>query len=100
MQKLIAVTFVTFVLAATSASVPAADDPIASWSFEKVEGNKTIDAAARVEDTIEGTVKYTPGVRGSALNFDGFTTAIKREAAKAPAVEGNFSIEAWVAPGA
>jgi len=100
MQKLIAVTFVTFVLAATSASVPAADDPIASWSFEKVEGNKTIDAAARVEDTIEGTVKYTPGVRGSALNFDGFTTAIKREAAKAPAVEGNFTIEAWVALGA
>ncbi|NQT88637.1 LamG domain-containing protein, partial [bacterium] len=41
--------------------------------------------------------KQVPGVCGSALKLDGFTTAIVRAAAGAPELASGFTIEAWVA---
>jgi hypothetical protein len=51
-----------------------------------------------VTDTIEGNHKFMPeGVRGDCLRFDGFTTLVRRKAAKVPDLTRGFTLQAWVA---
>ena len=71
---------------------------IAYWSFDNVHENRTADEASNIYDTIEGNYKILPGVVGSALKCDGFTTRITRSAEDAPIIKGAFTVEAWVAP--
>ena len=70
---------------------------VAWWPFDESDKGVAWDAAGGLEDTIEGNCKQVPGVSGLALKLDGFTTAVTREAARAPALAGGFAIEAWVA---
>jgi hypothetical protein len=66
----------------------AADKPAAaSWSFEADGGS----------DVIRGFQKFVAGVSGRALRFDGQTTVVVRAAARAPRLDGAFTVEAWVA---
>jgi hypothetical protein len=76
-----------------------ADDQglVAWWKFEKNEKGKILDSVGRVEDRISGNYKYVKGVAGDAVRFDGFTTVVTRQAAKAPVLGESFSVEAWVA---
>ena len=78
----------------------AADGLLADWSFNQIQNGKTADSAAKVDDVISGNFKATPGVIGSGLEFDGFTTEIVRPAATAPHVGKAFTVEAWLALGA
>ncbi len=39
---------------------------------------------------------WVPGISGSALAFDGYTTEVGYPAANAPAPTGSFTLEAWV----
>ncbi len=78
----------------------AAQEPVAWWSFDTVEGDVVIDRAAGREDRVEGNSRIISGAVSKALLFDGFTTLIERPAAEAPTLEGDFSVEAWVAQGA
>ena len=70
------------------------------WTFDGVGERSVRESVSGVEDRIEGRFKRVPGVIGTALKFDGFTTAVVREADCAPVLPGAFTIEAWVAIGA
>ena len=76
------------------------DTPACWWGFDGTDGQTAIDCVTGTADRIEGRFRRVDGVKGSALKFDGFTTAVVREAAAAPRLEGAFTIEAWVALGA
>ncbi len=71
--------------------------PVAWWRFEGSDPAVAWDCAAQVADRIDGNHALVPGVTGSALKLDGFTTLITREAAKAPKLGEAFTVEAWVA---
>lgn len=79
---------------------PMADATLALWHFESVADGLVMDAVTHREDHVEGSLELTRGAVGQALLFDGFTTVVRREAAKAPRLQGAFSVDAWVAQGA
>jgi hypothetical protein len=70
---------------------------VAKWSFNEEPGAVTRDSVSGKEDKIEGFYKYVPGVSGSGLRFDGYTTSVIRNAANAPKPSRAFTVEAWVA---
>jgi len=85
----------------TTLSVISADQgPVALWSFEQGTNAFTRETVSGANDPITGSFRYTPGVVGTALKLDGYTTSIDRKAVKAPKLEGDFSIHVWVAQGA
>jgi hypothetical protein len=71
--------------------------PVARWSFDNAAGPTVRDAVSGTEDNVGGFYKYVPGVSGSALRFDGYTTSVVRKAENAPRLHGSFSVEAWIA---
>jgi hypothetical protein len=90
----------SLVLFVSPAAGAAADGLAAWWSFDQVKDRQTMDSSGKVADTIGGNFKSVPGVVGSALKLDGFTTEIVRPAATAPQPGGAFTVEAWLALGA
>jgi hypothetical protein len=82
------------------AAAPPESAPAAWWTFDDFRGNAVRDAAAGVEDVIEGAFKPTRGITGQALKLDGFSTCLVRKAEQAPKLEAEFTIAAWVALGA
>jgi hypothetical protein len=88
---------IPLIFASASLAVAA---PAGWWTFEKEAKEIAHDKAGGVTDTIEGEFKQCAGVVGSALKLDGYTTCIVREAAKAPVLKGDFSVDAWLAFGA
>ena len=82
-------------------AVAAADrGPTALWKFDEGTGTEARDTITGAKDPIEGHFKYAPGVAGTALKLDGYSTSVDRKAADAPLIQGDFSIHAWVAQGA
>ena len=81
-----------------------AQDPslVARWAFdaERTEVRSTTDVASGVQDAVEGHFKFVPGISGTGLKFDGYTTRVIRKRNKAPRLGEAFTIEAWVAPAA
>jgi len=69
------------------------------WSFDEVSENKTIEVINSSSDSIEGNYKVLPGIKNNALLLDGFTTVIDHNPIGF-AINGSFSVEAWVAPAA
>jgi len=86
-------------LTSAFAAAPA-PGPLAWWTFDSAEEGLVFDRAADRKDRVEGNYKLIGGPVGKALLLDGFTTAIDRPAATAPRLNGDFSVEAWVAQGA
>ena len=70
---------------------------VAKWSFDEAATPVTRDTTSGVEDKVEGFYKYVPGVTGTGLRFDGYTTQVIRAGEKAPHLSEAFSVEAWVA---
>jgi hypothetical protein len=82
-------------LLAMASPATATEGPVAWWKFD---GPAAVDAAGGVTDAIEGNSKFmAQGVRGGCLRFDGFTTLVRREAAKAPELPRGFTFQGWVA---
>ncbi|MCF7674088.1 MAG: LamG domain-containing protein [Akkermansiaceae bacterium] len=74
------------------------DDLAAWWSFDEGTAREQV---SRTEDELSGNFKFMErGVRGQCLRFDGFTTLVRREAARAPRLAGAVTFSAWVAMGA
>ena len=71
---------------------------VAWWKFDEGQGRVAVDSVSGKEDTIARTYCYLPGVSGTAVKFDGFTTHIVRKAAEAPHLCDAFTIEGWIAP--
>ncbi|MHC4757734.1 MAG: LamG domain-containing protein, partial [Planctomycetota bacterium] len=98
MKKNISLIVLIVLCLVSSVSALAEDNLVAHWKFDEGEGTKALDSISKIEDDILRTFWYFPGVSGTGLKADGFTTHIVRDAAKAPKLEKAFSIEAWIAP--
>ncbi|MCF7675402.1 MAG: LamG domain-containing protein [Akkermansiaceae bacterium] len=88
-----------FLLAGLPSSLEAAGQtPLLWWSFDQDPTAAIKDQAAGIEDSIEGNFKHVPGVAGSALKPDGYTTCITRNTVEKPLLlDSAFTVEAWVA---
>jgi len=76
----------------------AGEKPVLWWSFDGDTASAVKDQAGGREDRLEGNSKRVPGVSGSALKPDGYTTCIVRDADAGPLVRGpTFTVEAWIA---
>jgi hypothetical protein len=73
------------------------EDPVTWWRFEAVPEQGIFDTAGQIHDSISGGFKPVEGVAGRALRLDGFSTVIRRDAERAPRLEGAFTLDAWVA---
>lgn len=62
-----------------------------AYTTEKLSGEKF---------RINGLAKFVPGVKGTAIKFDGFSSYIEGGLEEYPAMGDNISIEAWVSLGA
>lgn len=90
-----------------SAASPAAAKPLAWWSFDRdpavQPGGRTavppaaLDSVSGRADPIRGNFRLVRGVSGDGLKLDGYTTAVVRDSAAAPRLDGAFSLEAWIA---
>jgi len=78
----------------TGAAVPA---PVIHWTFDDAGGRTAVDAAGRSGDRIEGSHRQVAGVAGSAMVFDGYTTALVRQADASPDLSSGFTLAGWVA---
>ena len=82
-------------LLAAGTQAHAADGLVAWWRFDD---QTAMDSAGGVADVIEGNHKFMPaGVRGDSLRFDGFTTLVRRNAAKVPDLSKGFTLQGWIA---
>jgi hypothetical protein len=89
---------VTVISMLYSASLLAADDSlVAWWKFDKGPDRAAADGASGIKDDILGFFKYVKGTNGDALQFDGYSTVVRRKAENAPELGKSFCIEAWVA---
>ena len=71
---------------------------LARWTFDDASAGAVVsDAAGGVKDAIRGRFIITPGVSGTGLKFDGYTTSVVRKGRQAPRLGDEFTIEAWVA---
>ena len=71
------------------------------WAFDDgAAARSALDAVSGVQDAIEGHAKFVPGVSGTGLRFDGYTTRVIRKGNNAPRLGEAFTMEAWVAPAA
>ncbi len=87
------------ILCALGARAVAADGgPLAWWKFDEGKGGVAVDSVSGKEDAIGRKFRYLPGVSGTAVKFDGFTTRIIRKAADVPRLMDDFTVEGWVAP--
>ena len=75
----------------------AGPGPVARWTFDDAAGPVALDAAGGVKDEIRGRFLFAPGVSGTGLKFDGYTTGIVRKSRQAPRLADEFTVDAWVA---
>lgn len=96
MKSILITVSVLLVLLPATASLAANNGLIAWWTFD--QGNNGYDCVGKIDDTINGHLKFIDGVAGKSLKFDEFTTFIKRPADRVPSINTeSFTIEAWVA---
>lgn len=69
----------------------------AAWSFDGGSDEVLKDSLAVNGDHLHGFWRRVPGVRGQALEFDGYTTGISRDAKDVPRLGNAFAVSAWVA---
>ncbi|MFI2858086.1 GH32 C-terminal domain-containing protein [Paenibacillus sp. JSM ZJ436] len=85
------------------------DSLLAHWRLDESKGSTALDSSSGSKDQVSYSLlkgrfshasdpAWRPGVCGGALLFDGYSTWITRQAAKAPRLEDAFTITAWVAP--
>jgi hypothetical protein len=67
------------------------------WSFDAGSDSDLKAALAGSGDNLEGAWRLVPGVSGKALEFDGYTTSVTRDAKKVPSLGNAFTASAWVA---
>jgi len=100
MRKIFFFSFfmVTLVLYFSSSAIAADDGLVAWWKFDKPKDKVATDSISQIDDEIGGNFKYTEGVSGKAIRFDGYTVCLTRRAAGAPSLRDAFTVEAWIAP--
>ena len=101
-RKSVLAALVTGVLLTAGAAHGAAVDtePVALWAFDEGSGTEARDTISGVKDSIQGHFRFVPGVAGTALKLDGYSTSIDRKATDTPHLTGDFTVSAWVAQAA
>ena len=67
------------------------------WSFDESSPETLKATFAKSGDDLAGSWRLVPGVKGQALEFDGYTTELSRAAKAVPALGNGFTASAWVA---
>lgn len=100
MRRLATALFIAMLtlLLAPLAALPAAAPPVACWTFDEACETGTVQPARERLDSLQGAIELVPGVRGSGLKFDGFTSRLVRAAKDLPQFGPALTVEAWVAP--
>lgn len=81
-----------------AAAQTAAPTPLnATWSFDAGSDENLTGSLTANGDHLEGLWRRVPGVNGQALEFDGYTTGIWRDAKKVPGLGNAFTVSTWVA---
>ena len=70
--------------------------PAAKWAFDEGSGTVTRESVSGSQDKIEGFYKFVPGVSGTALRLDGYTTSVTAPGTSLQ-LGDSFSVSAWVA---
>lgn len=73
-------------------------EPVAWWDFEQTGDRSVMERVSGEADKISGNFWIAEGVSGNCLKLDGYTTFVQRPAESAPDMDGDFTVEAWVAP--
>jgi hypothetical protein len=77
---------------------PAAGSPVVSWTFDEDRETGAVQPAGERLDSLQGAIELAPGVCGSGLKFDGFTSRLARAAKDLPGFGPALTVEAWIAP--
>ena len=95
-------TICSFALAVAACSVAAlpaaAAPPTVCWTFDEARDTGAAQQARERLDSLQGAIEVVPGVRGSGLKFDGFTSRLVRAAKDLPHFGPALTVEAWIAP--
>ncbi len=86
----------TFILMSSRLHAQTLNNGI-SWNFDEAGGPLIHDSRGSMDDRMEGYWDRVPGVEGTALQFDGYTTQIVRAAKNVPDLGNSFTVSAWVA---
>jgi len=84
------------VLVAAPALIAQEKGLVAQWSFQQTSDNTTVESVSGQIDEIGGFASFLPGVEGTALRFDGYTTSVTQNHRRLPDVHDAFSVETWV----
>ncbi|HEY1789789.1 MAG TPA: LamG domain-containing protein [Verrucomicrobiae bacterium] len=81
---------------------PPVVSPVLWFKFDEGMGDSTEESVTKTSMPVPGPkVYWKKGISGTALEFDGYNTAVALPATQAPAVGGgSISLEAWFALGA
>lgn len=97
-MRYVVATACCFAMATTAnAARPDQEPPVAWWPFDEIRSGATRETVGKIEDPVAGRANCVPGVVGGALECDGFTSRVVREAKRAPGLDRAFTAEAWVA---
>jgi hypothetical protein len=80
-----------------SAQVPQKSATDIAWALDPSQAGIVHDSAGNRDDAIQGLWRSVPGVDGKAVEFDGYTTHIVRNAKAVPRLGNAFTVSAWVA---
>lgn len=98
MNKIVRLCSMSVVIAKATVAFAGDEGLVAWWKFDEGQGQTVRDAVTDRQDALRRNFSFVPGVSGTALKSDGFTTHIIRKAGQSPRLSKTFSIEAWVAP--
>jgi hypothetical protein len=78
-----------------------AANPVAWWKFDEAKGDVTIESVNSIQSEIAGNKSlWRKGVSGTALQLDGYFSALSIPAQKAPKLSNAVTLEGWVVIGA
>lgn len=71
---------------------------IAHWCFDEGTGLATMEKNSSKACVIGGAaVRWRPGVSGTCLSFDSYSTVVTPPASQAPQLKDEFTVSAWIA---
>jgi hypothetical protein len=75
--------------------------PVAWWKFDEARGDITVESVNNIQSEIVGNKSlWRKGVSGTALQLDGYFSALSLPAQKAPKLTSAVTLEGWVVIGA
>jgi hypothetical protein len=76
-------------------------NPVAWWKFDEAKGDVTVESVGNIQSEIAGNKSlWRKGVSGTALQLDGYFSALSFPAQKAPKLTSAVTLEGWIVIGA